>query len=60
MEQARASTEEEITNLSMLDAEVMEFSIISPTKLIARVEEQAWLARKGIKEIASLIVKGCL
>lgn len=44
----------------MLDAEAMEFSVVSPTKLIARVEEQTRLAKKGIKEIVALTIKGCL
>ena len=39
IEQARAAAKEEITNLSVLDVEAMEFSVISQTKLTARVEE---------------------
>ena len=52
--------EVEITNWSVLDAKVMEFSVVSPTKLIARVEEQAQLEKKGIIEIVALMVKGRL
>ena len=60
VEKNRVSSEEEITNLSILDAEVMEFSVISPAKLTARIDEQAQLARKGIKEITTITIKGCL
>ena len=49
IEQVRASLEVEITNLLVLNAESMEFSVISPVKFIARAEENMWLARKGIK-----------
>ena len=44
----------------MLDAEAMEFSVVSPAKLIAQVEEQAHLVKKEIKEIAVVMVKGRL
>ena len=60
VEQIRASSEAEITNLSVLDAKAMEFSVISPAKLTARVDEQPQFARKGVKEIAAITIKGCL
>ena len=60
VEQVRASSEAEITNWSLLDAEAMKFLVVSLAKLIARVEEQVWLTKKGIKGIVSLMVKGCL
>ena len=41
----------------MLDAKAMEFSVISLEKLIAQVEEESRLERKGIKGIASLTIK---
>ena len=58
VEQLRASLEEEITNLSVLDAESMEISIVEPAKLMTQIQEQAKLAKKGIKEVAALTVKG--
>lgn len=48
VEQIQASSEVEITNLSVLDVKEMEFSIISPTKLTAQIDEQARLAKKEI------------
>ena len=38
----------------------MEFSVVSLAKLTAWIDEQAWLARKGNKEIATITVKGHL
>ena len=57
VEQFQASSEAEITNLSVLDVEAMEFLIISPAKLMARIDKQARFARKGIKEIAAITIK---
>ena len=39
VEWSKSSTEEEITNLSVLDAKAMEFSVISPGKLTTWEEE---------------------
>ena len=36
----------------------MEISVVDPTKLMAQIKEQAKLAKKGIKEIIALTVKG--
>ena len=44
----------------MLDSEAMEFLTISPTRMIAWVEENAWLAKKGIKEIAAMTIQSRL
>ena len=38
VEQVRASSEADINNLSVLDSEAMEFSVISPSKMTTRVE----------------------
>lgn len=58
VERIRASSETEITNLSVLDVESMEISVVEPAKLTAQTKEHARLAKKGIKEIVALIVKG--
>ena len=49
----------EIIDLSVLDVKSMEISVVESTKLTAQIKEQARLAKKGIKEIAALTVKGC-
>ena len=49
VEQVKASLEEEIKNLVVLDSEAMEFSIIFPARMVAWVEENMWLAKKCIK-----------
>ena len=38
----------------------MHFSVISPTKMTTWVDENARITKKGIKEIASLIVQSRL
>ena len=38
----------------------MELLVISTTKLTTQIDEQARLARKGIKEIATITIKGRL
>ena len=58
VEQLRASSEEEITDLSVLDAESMEISMVELAKLMAQIQERAKLAKKGIKEVVALMVKG--
>ena len=60
VEQVRASSEAKITNWLVLDTKAMEFSVVSLAKLIAWVEEEARLVKKGITEITSLTVKGRL
>ena len=60
VEQVRASSKADINNLSVLYSKSMYFSVISLAKMTARVEENAQLARKGIKEIAALTIKGHL
>ena len=56
VEQIRASSEAEIKNLSVLNSEVLDFSVISPVRMVAQVEQNARLAKKGIKEIAALTI----
>ena len=60
IEQILASSKAKITKLSVLDAEAMEFSVVSPTKLTSQIDEQSWLAKKWIKEIATIMIKGHL
>ena len=36
----------------------MEISVVEPTKLTSQIKEQAKLAKKGMKKIISLTVKG--
>ena len=60
VEHVRASSEEEIKNLVVLDSEMMDFSIISPARMAARVEENAQIAKIGIKEIAALTIQSHL
>lgn len=58
VEKIRASSEMEITNLSVLDTKLMEISVVDPAKLMAQTKEHARLAKKEIKQIVSLTVKG--
>ena len=60
VEQARASSVSEIQNFVVLDSEAMHFSVISPAKMTTWVDENAQIAKKGFKEMASLIVQSCL
>ena len=60
VEQVRAASEAEIRDLAVLDSESMHFSVVSPAKMTTRVDENAWIAKKGIKEIASLTVQSRL
>ena len=53
VEQVRASSKEEIKNLSVLESEAMGFLVISLARMAARVEENTRLAKKGIKEIVA-------
>jgi hypothetical protein len=57
VEQVRAALEVEIQDLEVLDSEVMHFSVVSPAKMTTRVDENARISKKGIKEIASLTVQ---
>ena len=41
-------------------SETMNFFLISPAQMATRVDEHARITRKGIKDIASLVVRGCL
>ena len=59
VEQLRASSEVEITDLSVLDVEAMEISMVELTKLTIQIQEHSKLAKKGIKEVATLTDKGC-
>ena len=43
-----------------MDFEAMHFSLKSPMQMATRVDEHARITRKGIKEIASLVVQGHL
>ena len=52
------SLEGEITDIFVLDAEAMEFSMVEPAKLMARIQWQGKVAKKGIKEVVDLTVKG--
>ena len=58
MEQLRASSETETADMSVLDTEPMEISMVEPTKLMAQTKEWAKLAKKGVKEVVALTVKG--
>ena len=58
VEKLRASSETKITDLSILDAESMEISMVEPAKLTTQIKEQARLAKKEIKEIVTLTIKG--
>lgn len=58
MEQLQASSEAEITDLSILDTESMDISMVEPIKPMAQIQEHAKLAKKGIKEVVALTVKG--
>ena len=60
VEQVRAVSTIEIQDLAVVDFEVIHFSLISPAQMATRVNEHARITRKGIKEIALLIVQGCL
>jgi hypothetical protein len=60
VEQVRAASEAEIWDLAVLDSEAIHFWMVSPTKMTARVDENAWIAKKGMKEIASLTVQSRL
>ena len=59
VELLRTFSETKITDLSILDTESIEISVVKPTKLTTQIKEQARLAKKGIKEVTSLTVKGC-
>ena len=43
-----------------MDSKEMHFSLIALAQMVTRVDEHAIITRKGIKDIASLIVQGCL
>ena len=58
VEQIRACSETEITDLLVLDVESMEILVVDPVKLTTQIKEHARLAKKGIKEIVALTVKG--
>ena len=60
VEQARAASAAEIQELAVVDSEAMHFSLISLAQMATRVNEHARIARKGIKEIASLTIQGHL
>ena len=49
VEQARASSASKSQDLVVLDSEAMHFLVISPTKMTTRVDENAQIAKKGIK-----------
>jgi hypothetical protein len=59
VEKFQASSEREITDLSVLDVKSMDILAMEPAKLMAQIKEQARLAKKGIKEIVALTIKGC-
>ena len=60
VEQARAASEAEIRDLEVLDSEAIHFLVISPARMVARVDENAWIAKKSIKEVASLNIQSRL
>lgn len=60
VEKVRATPTTEIQDLAVVDFEAMHFSLISPAQMATRVNGQAKITRKGIKEVDSLIVQGCL
>jgi hypothetical protein len=60
VEKARNVSVTEIRDLAVLDSESMHFSVISPANITTRVDENAQIAKKGFKEMASLIVQSCL
>ena len=59
VEKLQASLKVEITDLSVLDVESMEMSVVELAKLTTQIHEKAKLAKKGIKEVIALTVKGC-
>lgn len=57
VEQERAASEEEIQDLAVLNSKAMHFSMVSPVKIYAQVDENARISKRGIKEIASLTIQ---
>lgn len=60
VEQVRASSVAKIWDLAVLNSEAMHFLVISPVKMTARVDKNTQIAKKGIKEIASLTIQSHL
>ena len=60
IERARAAFVADILDLEVVDSEVIHLSLISPMQMATQVDEHAMITRKGIKEIASLVIQVCL
>ena len=60
VEKARVSSEAEIHDLAVLDSKAMHFSIILPTRMVIQVDENAQMAKKGMKFFSSLTIQSHL
>ena len=60
VEWVMATLEAEIKDLLVLDSEAILFLVIFPARMAARVDENVQMAKKGIKEVASLTIQSLL